>query len=149
MNIFTILESDHQKIKTMFSKFHGLEDEKKEGKQKLADEIFSELEIHTQIEEEFFYPAILKSLADDEKGKRLLEAAYTDHRLVKERIEELRALEAEDEVFLVKFSVLRENVENHMEEEEGELFPEAKKLLEGKIENISRLVQERKEELML
>ncbi len=141
MDIFKMLKEDHQKVKRLFKQF-----EASDAKQSVAGEIFRELEIHTQVEEEIFYPAIEKA-AEDEELEELVSEAYEEHRLVKEIIEELKELSAEDEGFKAKFYVLRENVEAHIEEEEDELFPLAKKALKPEIEEISEEAEERKEDL--
>jgi hemerythrin-like domain-containing protein len=63
-------------------------------------------------------------------------------------MEELKGLDPKDERYDAKFKVLMENVEHHIEEEEGEMFPEAEEVLGEKLESLGTQMQERKQELM-
>jgi hemerythrin-like domain-containing protein len=85
----------------------------------------TELDLHAQIEETIFYPALEEA---DETRDITLEA-YEEHRLVKQLLGELESMQKDTEEWTARFSVLKENVEHHVEEEEGELFPKAKKVL--------------------
>lgn len=142
MDIFAMLKKDHQNVKELFKKFESA----RSNKQKIADEIFHELEVHTKVEEETLYPAMEKE-ADDEGGD-LVREAYEEHNIAKILIKDLKKLKADDEIFTAKFKVLQENVEHHIKEEENELFPKAKKALKLEIEEMSEVAQERKEDLM-
>jgi iron-sulfur cluster repair protein YtfE (RIC family) len=89
----------------------------------LATKIFEELEVHTTIEEEIFYP-FSKDLSD-EIGESVAEG-YEEHHVVKTLIEEIRALDPAAEEWTAKMTVLIENVEHHAEEEETEFFPKVR-----------------------
>lgn len=145
MNPFNMLKEDHKKVKAMFQEYEKAGERAYAKKKEIAEKIFHELEVHTKVEEEIFYPAIKENT--DKEGQALVAEAFEEHRLVKEMIEEIKKLEVEDEVYQAKFKVLRENVEHHIEEEEGELFPEAKDALEEGTEEVGDEMEERKEEL--
>ena len=86
----------------------------------------TELDIHAEIEETIFYPALEKH---DETRDITLEG-IEEHRIVKELLAELDAMAKDDEVWTAKMTVLKENVEHHVEEEETQLLPELKENLE-------------------
>lgn len=145
-NIFELLQKDHEKVKDLFHEYEKAQSSHK--KQTIADEVFQELTIHAQVEEEIFYPAVATEA--DAKGHELVDEAFQEHHVIKILIAELQALEAGDDVFEAKFKVLRENVEHHIEEEENELFPNAKKsFAEDEAEEIGEEVEDRKEDLMM
>jgi hemerythrin-like domain-containing protein len=81
--------------------------------------------VHARIEETIFYPALEKA---DETRDLTLEA-FEEHRFVKQLLGELQSLAKDEEQWTAKFTVLKENVEHHVEEEEGEMFPKARKVL--------------------
>jgi hypothetical protein len=92
--------------------------------------VCDELEVHTQIEEELFYPAARSALAGKE-GEDLIDEAEVEHASAKQLIAELRGLQPEDPKFKAHFTVLSEYVKHHIKEEEGEMF---EKLGRAKIE---------------
>ena len=116
-----MLRQDHQNVKKLFSAYDKLEDDAAEEKAELFDEIRRELTVHAQIEEEIFYPAIQGS--GEEEAEELVEEARTEHRIVKELIEELSGLGAGSTEFEARIKVLKENVLHHAQEEQEEIFP--------------------------
>ncbi len=144
MDIFSMLKKDHTKVKALFKQFEAAKGAKK---REIAEEVFQELEVHTQVEEEVFYPAL--EVEADKKGEELVREAYEEHHVVKLLMKELKALGKDEvDIFVAKFTVLQENVEHHIKEEENELFPKAKKLLKDDLDGISEEAVERKEELL-
>jgi hemerythrin-like domain-containing protein len=105
-----------------------------------------ELTVHAEIEEEIFYPAA-KAKADKE-GKQLVAEAVEEHHVVKVLIGELQAMLEVNEQYEAKFTVLIENVEHHIEEEEKEMLPDAKKTLGKEVEALGDQMAERKEQLL-
>jgi len=145
MDAFQLLKDDHKKVKALFKEYEGLDEHDHGSQQKIADQVFEELRIHTTLEEELFYPK-LENKADEAQRNLVLEA-YEEHRIVKELIDQLRDLETDDEIFQAKFKVLTENVRHHISEEEGDLFPKAKKILQDP-EELGVEMEERKKELI-
>jgi hypothetical protein len=123
-----------------FTKF---EDADKRARASIADETLTALEVHAALEEELVYPAVAEVIDDEE----LINEAKEEHHVAKVLIKELRKMDAEDEGFSTKFKVLGELVGHHIEEEEGEMFPQAQ---EGGFEpeSISDEVSKRKAKLM-
>jgi hemerythrin-like domain-containing protein len=78
------------------------------------------LTVHTQIEEDIFYPAVREAI---EKAE-LIDEAIVEHASAKQLIAEIEEMDANDELYDAKVKVLGEQVRHHVEEEEDELFPE-------------------------
>jgi hemerythrin superfamily protein len=139
-----MLKADHQKVRELFQNYESAQDQK--AKSKIAQQVFVELETHAQLEETVFYPAFRQEA--DQEGKQLVAESLQEHQKVKGLIEELRELDAEDEMFDVKFQELMENVEHHVEEEESEMLPEAETALAEQAEELMDEMQEVKRQLL-
>ena len=146
MDPIKLLKDDHKKVKALFREFEAAGDRAHQKKQKIAEQVFTELEVHTTIEEEIFYPA-LQAKADKE-GKELVAEANEEHHVVDLLIKEIKGLEPQDEAYVAKFTVLIENVEHHIEEEEGEMLPDAQKTLGDQLDQLGERMMVRKQELM-
>ena len=144
-NAIEMLKSDHHKVKELFRQYEAAGDRAYQKKQGIAEEVFTELEVHTTLEEELFYPA-MKRKADDD-GKDLVAEAMEEHHVVTTLMEELKGLDPKDERYDAKFTVLMENVEHHIEEEEEEMFPEAEEVLGERLDRLGTQMQERKQQL--
>lgn len=140
-----LLKDDHKKVSELFKKFKNAGDKAHALKRKIGDQIIEELKVHTRIEEEILYPA-LDALAKD-KTKKMVAEAYEEHSLINELLSELKNCQPTDRKFGAKFKVVIDLVQHHVEEEENELFPNAKKLLGENDEMLGEEMQERKEEL--
>jgi hypothetical protein len=127
MDALEQLKLDHKKVSMLFDEYEMTGDGKPKYKQALAGQIFRELQIHAQIEEEVFYPALAAVLpsSDDDVVRDCLE----EHHVIRVLIEQLELLVPGDAEFDFKFDVLRGNVEQHAEEEEWELLPRAEALI--------------------
>lgn len=118
MDAFKLLKADHRKVEDLFQR---LEAARGNAKLRVFEQIKTELELHTHIEEKIFYPALEKP----EQTHDLTLEAYEEHAVVKNLLKELsRARTATDE-WEAQAKVLQENVEHHVEEEENELFKKA------------------------
>lgn len=118
-----MLMADHKKVKSLFEEFEALSDRSKVSKKKLADRICNELQIHTEIEEQIFYPAARAAIKDDD----LMDEALVEHASAKELIAQIGEIDPSDEFYDAKIKVLSEQIEHHVEEEEGEMFPKVRK----------------------
>jgi predicted DNA-binding protein len=133
MNPFTLLKEDHKKVAGILEKLNDTTERGIKTREELFTQLKTELDIHAEIEEMIFYPELEKH---DETRDITLEG-IEEHRIVKELLAELDALAKDDEVWTAKMTVLKENVEHHVEEEEGEMFPKARKALtEEEIESL-------------
>jgi hemerythrin superfamily protein len=120
-----LLEADHREVKAMFTQFEELSDRARATKKKLTDQICSALEVHTQIEEEIFYPAVREASSDLED---IVDESLVEHASAKELIAQLQEMDPEDELYDAKVKVLGEQIDHHVGEEEGEMFPKVRKL---------------------
>lgn len=123
-----LLKDDHKKVKGLFA---DLEKSSMRGgprAQKLVAQIDKELTIHTTIEEEIFYPAFRDAVRSKDDKKMYFEAKE-EHHVVKLVLPEVKEGGMAVEEFAAKCKVLKELVEHHADEEEKEMFPEARKVL--------------------
>ena len=140
MNAIELLTADHKKVKGLFEKAEDLEG----GKLKAVfDQIKSELETHTYIEETIFYPAVDKL----QEMKDMVRESLKEHNTVKKELQELTNLTPDDEEFEEKFEELMECVEHHAEEEEeGKMFPKLQKLMSAaELEELGRELEAAKQ----
>jgi iron-sulfur cluster repair protein YtfE (RIC family) len=130
MDAFELLKNDHKKVSQLFKQ---VESASGQAKKQLFSKVKSELDLHAHIEEKFLYPA----LENTKEAREITLEAYEEHKVVKELLAELAAAGTPEDEWDAKFKVLRENVEHHVEEEEGELFDKAEDALgDEKIERI-------------
>jgi hemerythrin superfamily protein len=119
-----MLTADHKKVKQLFSEFEKIkEGGSDEDKSALVEEICNELKIHTELEEGIFYPAVRDAIDDDE----LMDEALVEHAGAKTLISELENANPDEDLYDAKVTVLGEQINHHVKEEEGEVFPKAKK----------------------
>ena len=118
-----LLKDEHREIRKNFRAFEKAGDNAHATKGRLVDRIIELLTIHTYLENEIMYPRVrdlLPALEDD-----ILES-YEEHHVADVLVLELSTMKPEDERFTAKTTVLIENVEHHMEEEEEEWFPQVR-----------------------
>ena len=116
-----LLEADHREVEGWFEAYEGLEAAAE--KKALASKICVALKVHTQIEEEFFYPPAREKTGDGD----LIDEAVVEHAGAKNLIAEIEAMQPDQPLYDAKLKVLGEQVRHHVEGEEGELFPEVRK----------------------
>jgi hemerythrin superfamily protein len=119
-----MLTAEHREVKKMFEQYEGLGDRAMAGKKKTADQICNALTLHAAIEEEIFYPALR---AASKQAADLLDEALVEHAGAKDLIAQLQQMDPEDDLYDAKVKVLGEQIAHHVGEEEGEMFPKAKK----------------------
>jgi len=136
-----LLKADHREVEKLFGQFEKARDE--DRKKALADKICLELKVHTQIEEEIFYPVSREYLDDED----MVDEAVVEHAAAKELIGEIEGMQPSDDLYDAKVTVLQEQIEHHVEEEEKELFPKLKKT-EMDMKAVGAQLKARKEELM-
>jgi len=139
MDAFSLLKADHRKVEDLFSQ---LESASGQAKMRVFEQIKMELELHTHIEEKFFYPALEKPKQTHE----LTLEAYEEHDVVKKLLQQMSRAKSATEEWEAQAKVLQENVEHHVEEEENELFPKAEAALgEEEIEALGEQMAAEKE----
>lgn len=115
-----MLKADHAKVSDLFEQYEKARVASR--KKALVAEICTELAVHTQIEEEIFYPAVQAALKDHE----LVPEANVEHASVKDLIAQVKDVEPEGDEFDAKIKVMSEYVKHHVKEEQNEMFPKAK-----------------------
>ena len=118
-----LLKEDHKVMRKLFRQFEKAGEDARATKDKVARQILEELTAHTYIENECMYPEVRKLLPDVEDD--VLES-YEEHHVADVLCMELATMDATDERFDAKTTVLIENVEHHMEEEEQDWFPKVR-----------------------
>lgn len=140
MNALDMLRRDHDKVRKLFAEYDAAGAPAR--KQEIAEQAFRELQIHSRIEEEIFYPAL--NAKADSHGKELVEEALDEHAEVDEMIQELRGLNPEETDFEDRFQELVSSVEHHIHEEETEMFPEAARKLGSELDALGKELEEEK-----
>jgi preprotein translocase subunit SecD len=138
-----LLAADHRKVEGLFESFEGASGTA--AKEKLVRQICTELKIHSQIEEEIYYPAIRGKVEED-----ALDEAYVEHDSAKLLINELEAAEPNESYYDAKVKVLSELIEHHVKEEEKQrdnLFQQTR-AAEIDLEALGAQLAARKEELL-
>jgi Hemerythrin HHE cation binding domain len=140
MDAISMLEEDHKKVKGLFRDYEKAGDNAHSEKRELYATIRQELEVHSALETEIFYPAV-----EGEQGEDVAEAVE-EHQVIERLLTELGSVEPSDAQFDAKMSVLMENVEHHAEEEEEKkMFPKAKKDLGmERLREVGEQMQQRK-----
>lgn len=116
-----LLKQDHARVKSLFGRFEKARGT--EQKARLAATMCSELNVHAQLEEEVFYPAVRQVIEEEE----LLDEAQVEHASVKELVAQIESTSPENRLFDAKVKVLGEYVNHHVKEEEGEMFREIRR----------------------
>ncbi|MFG1673548.1 hemerythrin domain-containing protein [Micromonospora sp. NPDC049282] len=121
-----LLKEDHKEIRRLFKAFQDAEDGPASRRGKIVTQILEALTVHTYLENEVMYPEVRKLVPDVEDD--ILES-YEEHHVADVLCLELSAMDADDERFVAKTTVLIENVLHHVEEEEQEWFPKVRDAL--------------------
>jgi iron-sulfur cluster repair protein YtfE (RIC family) len=146
MKATTVLKNDHAKVKGLFREFDQTGERALKAKSRLFEKIKQELEVHTTIEEEIFYPAVRQ--AQTKRATELVGDAFQEHATVKRLLGEISKLTPGSGQFESKMSELIKDVREHVKEEEGELFPEAhRQLSSDELDDLGDRMEERKRTL--
>lgn len=145
MNAITMLEADHAKVKKLLTELESTTERGVKTREELFATIKGELTIHEVIEEEIFYPA----LKSHPKAKDIVLEGYEEHHVVDLLMGELESLDVSDETWGAKAIVMKENIEHHIEEEEGEMFAKARQVFDDQeLNELGDVMAERKAELL-
>ncbi|MFL5688233.1 MAG: hemerythrin domain-containing protein, partial [Chloroflexota bacterium] len=126
VDALTLLKEDHDKVKKLLSELESTTERGLKTRSDLSATIQGELTVHEIIEEEIFYP----ELRDHPKAKDIVLEGYEEHHVVDLLMGELESLDVGDETWGAKAVVMKENVEHHIEEEEGEMFQKARQVFD-------------------
>jgi len=122
MDAISLLKADHDRVTKMLADGEATTERAAKTRTELLDTLKAEMMIHERIEEEIFYPA----LKAHPKAREIVLEGYEEHHVVDEIMGELEATDVTDETWGAKFKVMKENIEHHIEEEEGDMFKQAR-----------------------
>ena len=143
MNALTLLEDDHRKMRKLLDELEATTERGIRTREELYSTIKGELTIHELIEEEIFYPA----LKEHPKAEDIVLEGFEEHHVVDLVMAELENLPVDDESWGAKAKVMKENVEHHMEEEEGDMFKQARSIFDrAELEELGERMAARKTE---
>lgn len=134
----TLLDQDHQRVEQLFSQYLSARDPAQ--KEDLCRTICMELTVHTQVEEEVFYPAFLKATGE----QKLDQEARHEHQEARELIAQLESHPNDDEVM----RQLQQAVLHHVQDERQKMFPKARQARGLDLQGMVMQLQERKGALM-
>jgi len=142
MDAITLLETDHEKMRRLLTELESTTERRVKTRTELFATIKGELTLHEIIEEEIFYP----ELKAHPKAKDIVLEAYEEHHVVDLLMGELESLAVEDETWGAKALVMKENVEHHMEEEEGDMFRKARQVFDAaELDDLGSRMEARKQ----
>jgi iron-sulfur cluster repair protein YtfE (RIC family) len=127
-NILDLLKKDHEKVAKMLEKLADTTENAIKTREEIFAKLAAELSSHEKFEEEVFYPQI-KNKTENAETEDLVDEAYQEHHVVDVLLAEMKSLSVDQETWTAKLTVLKENIEHHVDEEENALFPKAKKIL--------------------
>ena len=143
MDALRLLTDDHDKMRKLLDELETTTERGVKTREELFSKIKGELTIHEIIEEEIFYPA----LKEHPKAKDIVLEGYEEHHVVDTVMAELEDLPVDDESWGAKAKVMKENVEHHMEEEEGEMFQKARQVFDrDELDELGTRMERRKTE---
>ena len=142
MDAIAMLKADHDKVKQLLTRLEDTTERAVKTRAELFATIKGELTVHEIIEEEIFYP----ELKAHPKAKDIVLEGYEEHHVVDTVMAELEDLPVDDESWGAKAKVMKENVEHHIEEEEGEMFTKARSVFDAaELDDLGRRMEARKE----
>lgn len=148
MNALDLLKDDHDKVRDLLEQLVNTTERAEKKRPELLARIEKEMQVHTQIEEEIFYPAFKK--ASGKSNDKMYYEAHEEHRAVEDLVmPDLKQADPTGTQFSGRAKVLKELIEHHAGEEEEEMFPQARKTMsELQLEELGEKMQARKKELM-
>jgi len=144
MNAFQLLKEDHKKVSEIFQQLEPTTERAVKTRTELFAELKTSLDIHAHIEETIFYPSIKR----EAETREIVLEGFEEHHVIKTLLKELDGMPVDTEQWAAKCKVLQENVEHHVEEEEGEMFQKTRNVLsEEQINDLGARMEEEKKRL--
>jgi hypothetical protein len=143
MDALTLLEREHDTMRKLLTELEATTERGVKTRQELFARIKGDLTLHEVIEEEIFYP----ELKSHPKAEDIVLEGYEEHHVVDLLMGELESLDVDDETWGPKAKVMKENVEHHMEEEEGDMFRKARQVFDkAELEDLGQRMEQRRSE---
>jgi iron-sulfur cluster repair protein YtfE (RIC family) len=141
MDALSLIKKDHEEFKKLMEQLDKTTERGVKTREQVFEKLKTRLAVHETIEEEIFYPA----LKEHPKAKEIVLEGYEEHHAVDMLIEELTEVPLDDESWDAKFTVIKENVEHHIEEEEGVMFKKARQIFDkSELEDLGTGMEERR-----
>ena len=144
VDAITMLKADHRRVHDLFTQYESAGDIS--TKQMLAEQVFTALEVHAQLEDNVFYPAY--ETMTGKNGTQLVADSRLAHEHVKELLIELQDIDLDEETFEAKFQELMHTVTQHVAQEEDEMFPKAEQILADQLADLREEMMALKQQLM-
>jgi hypothetical protein len=145
MDALTLLKADHDKVKKLLGELESTTERGVQTRERLYTTIRKEMTVHEMIEEEIFYP----TLKEHPKAVDIVMEGYEEHHVVDLLMGELDAMAYDDEQWGPKAKVMKENIEHHIEEEEGDMFVKARQVFDKtELEELGAQMEARKKDAM-
>ena len=142
MNAIELLKQDHQEAAGMMDELETADKGSMNATRDTFRRLRDALTLHTQIEEQVFYPA----LEQHEETRDMIGEAHSEHDEVKQMLAEMSAMTPGNDEFMDKLTELRDSIEHHVEEEENEMFPKAEQILgESRLQEMGRQMEQMKQ----
>jgi hemerythrin superfamily protein len=126
MNLYDMLRKDHERVREIFAQLERTTESDDSRRENLFTDLYRELDVHSQAEEKFLY----SRLKGEDETRELVLEALDEHKDVKRSLDELESMDKGSAEWTARLRALRESVEHHVEEEENDLFPRARKTLD-------------------
>jgi polyhydroxyalkanoate synthesis regulator phasin len=133
MDAITLLERDHRRLEDLLERGEATTERARQARRELLATITAELGVHELIEEKLLYPALKKY----PEARDIVLEGFQEHHVADLIVTELQDVATDDEQWGAKFKVLKENIEHHIEEEEGPMFRTARGVMSR--EDLQRL----------
>src|SRR5438552_9584490 len=147
MDAIALLKKDHQTVRQLLKKLVSSAENGRSEAATLFRQIENELKIHTQIEEEIFYPAF-RDAVEGKEDEHIYYEALEEHHVVDLVLPEIKSTSRNSDEFPAKAKVLKDLVEHHAEEEESQMFPKARKAMgTAELRELGQRLQARKQQL--
>jgi hemerythrin-like domain-containing protein len=133
-NPFKYLEEDHKKVADLLETLADTTERAEKTRKEVFQELFDALMLHAELEERILYPA----LEEVKKTHEITKEAFEEHHVIKQLLREMSETAEDSEEWTAKLKMLKENVEHHVDEEEGEMFTKARTALpQEEIDNLA------------
>src|SRR5829696_7836796 len=139
-----MLLDDHQRVRDLFQQLQS--DGQGGQTEQVARQILMELQVHSKLEEEIFYPAFRQQ--GNAEDKELIAEAYDEHAEVDQMVTQLMGMGPSEAQFMPMMRKLQQDVEHHVQEEETEMLPKAREELRGQLDRLGQEMMQRKQQLM-
>lgn len=147
-NAIAMLEDDHERLQELLGQLEQTTERAIRTRRELLAQVAAEIRVHAELEETHFYPAYREAVRQKHDRAMYFEAVE-EHRLVHVLLLELEMTDVASDEFGAKAKVLREIIEHHIEEEEGQMFPRARKaMMNSDLAELGQWMAQRKTELM-